>query len=132
MEVDEVAFRTQNSFDHQVLDFLPDDRVVDPVGMEVSPQGLQCPLVPLLLLGLLVADVGRGLLVDAVVGQVGEQVLHLRALVGVFIRGEPHKPVIVEIQPQRVYGGYQQVQAEVEFSFVNEVRPCNISNRSFI
>ena len=72
MEVDEVTLRTQHSLDHQVLDFLPDDRMVDPVGMKVSPQGLQCPLVPLLLLGLLVADVGRGLLVDAVVGQVGD------------------------------------------------------------
>ena len=57
----------------------------------------------------------------------GEQVLHLRAFVGVFIRGEPHEPVVIEIQPQRVNRGHQQVQAEVELSFVDEVRPCNIS-----
>ena len=85
MKVDEVTLCAQDSFDHQVLDFLPDDRVVNPVSVKVSPQGLQSPLVPLLLVGLLVADVGGGLLVDAVVGQVGEQVLHLRAFVGIFI-----------------------------------------------
>ena len=129
MKVDEVTLCAQHSFDHQVLDFLPDDRVVNPVGMEVSPQGLQGPLVSLLLLGLLVADVSGGLLVDAIVSQVSEQILHLRAFVGVFIRGEPHEPVIIEIQPQRVNGGYQQVQAEVEFSFINEVRPRNISGK---
>ena len=85
MKVDEVTLCAKHSFDHQVLDFLPDDRVVNPICVEVSPQCLQRPLVALLLLGFLVADVSGGLLVDAVVSQMGEQILYLRAFIGVFI-----------------------------------------------
>ena len=84
----------------------------------------------LLLLSLLIADVRRGLLVDAVVGQVGEQILHLRALVGVLVRSKPHEPVIIQIQPKGVDGGHQQVQAEVKLGLVDEVRPGDISEKT--
>ena len=81
----------------------------------------------LLLLALLVVHIGRGLLVDAVVGEVSEHILHLRALVGVFVRGEPHQTVVVEVEPQRVDGGDQEVEPEVEFCLVNQVRPGHVS-----
>ena len=84
----------------------------------------------LLLLSLLIADVRRGLLVDAVVCQVGEQILHLRALVGVLVRSKPHEPVIIQIQPKGVDGGHQQVQAEVKLGLVDEVRPGDISEKT--
>ena len=57
----------------------------------------------------------------------GEDVLHLRALVGVLVGGEPHQTVVVEVEPQRVDGGDQEVEPEVEFCLVNQVRPGHVS-----
>ena len=81
----------------------------------------------LFLLAFFIIHVGRRLFVDAVVGEVGEEVLHLGALVGVLVGGEPHEAVVIEVQPQGVDGGHQQVQAEVEFCLVNKVRPGHVS-----
>ena len=57
----------------------------------------------------------------------GEEVLHLGALVGVLVGGEPHEAVVIQIQPQGVDGGHQQVQAEVKLGLVNKVRPRHVS-----
>ena len=57
----------------------------------------------------------------------GEHVLHLRALIGVLVGGEPHQTVVVEVEPQRVDGGDQEVEPEVEFCLVNQVRPGHVS-----
>ena len=56
-----------------------------------------------------------------------EDVLHLGALVGVLVGGEPHQAVVVEVEPQGVDGGHQQVQAEVKLGLVNKVRPRHVS-----
>ena len=56
-----------------------------------------------------------------------EDVLHLGALVGVLVGGEPHKAVVVEVESERVDGGDQKVEAQVELSFVDQVWPCHIS-----
>ena len=81
----------------------------------------------LFLLAFFIIHVGRRLFVDAVVGEMGEHVLHLGALVGVLVRGEPHQTVVVEVESQRVDGGDQQVKAEVELCFVDQIRPSHIS-----
>ena len=47
VQVDQVALRAQHGLDHQILDLLPDDRVINPRGVEVSPQSLERPLVTL-------------------------------------------------------------------------------------
>ena len=57
----------------------------------------------------------------------GEQVLDLGAFVGVFVGGEPDEAVVVEVQPQGVDAGDQQVQTEVELGLVDQVRPRNVS-----
>ena len=57
----------------------------------------------------------------------GEEVLHLGALVGVLVGGEPHEAVVIQIQPQGVDGGHQQVQAEVKLGLVDKVRPRYVS-----
>ena len=81
----------------------------------------------LFLLAFFIVYVGRGFLVDAVVGQMGEDVLHLRALVGVLVGGEPHQTVVVEVESQRVDGGDQQVKPEVELCLVNQIWPGHVS-----
>ena len=81
----------------------------------------------LFLLAFFIIHVGRRLFVDAVVGEVGEEVLHLGALVGVLVGGEPHEAVVIEVQPQGVNRGHQQIQAEVKLGLVNKVRPRHVS-----
>ena len=81
----------------------------------------------LFLFAFFIIHVGRRLFVDAVVGEMGEHVLHLGALVGVLVGGEPHEAVVVEVESERVDGGDQKVEAQVELSFVDQVWPCHIS-----
>ena len=73
----------------------------------------------LFLLAFFIIHVGRRLFVDAVVGEMGEHVLHLGALIGVLVGGEPHQAVVVEVEPQGVDGGHQQVQPEVKLCLVD-------------
>ena len=37
MQVDEVALGAEHGLDHQVLDLLPDDRMIDTVCVKMSP-----------------------------------------------------------------------------------------------
>jgi len=63
--------------------------MINAFDIKVAPERLQCPLMTLSLCTVLVAHVGGGVLVDAVVGEVGEHIPNFGALVAVFVGGEP-------------------------------------------
>ena len=81
--------------------------MINAFDIKVAPERLQCPLMTLMirkiyqsyslsrwefhlsLCTVLVAHVGGGVLVDAVVGEVGEHIPNFGALVAVFVGGEP-------------------------------------------
>ena len=75
-------------------------------------------IIDLSFLGLLVTKVAGRLLVDTVVGEVGEHVVHLGALVGVLIGGEPDQAVIIEVDTERVQAGNQDIEPQVKLGLV--------------
>ena len=64
--------------------------------------------------------------VDAVVGEVGENVVHLGALVSVLVGSKPDEAVIIEVDTEGVHTGHQDVKSQVKLGLVDEVRPGNI------
>ena len=56
----------------------------------------------------------------------GEQILNFGALVGVFVGCEPDEAIIVEIQPQRIDTCHQEIQSEVKFGLIDQVRSRNV------
>ena len=39
----------------------------------------------------------------------------------------PNKPIVIEIQPERVDAGHEDIETEVELSLVDQVRPGHVS-----
>ena len=118
--------------------------MINTLCIKVSPQRFQRPFVSLMrtvsksvsgilvhlsLCAVLVAHVGGGVLVDAVVGEVGEHIPNFGALVAVFVGREPgdclivwrfqsqlpDKAIIVEVDSERVDTGHQHVEAQIKF-----------------
>jgi hypothetical protein len=65
-------------------------------------------------------------LVDAVVGEVHEDVADAAAVVGVLVRGEAHQAVVVEVDAQRVHARQQHVQAQVKLGSVDQVGTSHV------
>merc|ERR1719410_772387 len=101
--------------------------MVNAFDIKVAPERLQCPLVTLSLCTVLVAHVGGGVLVDAVVSEVGEHISNFGALVAVFVGREPDKAIIIQVDSERVDTGHQHVEAQIKFRVVNEIGPGDIS-----
>ena len=121
--------------------------MINAFDIKVAPERLQCPLMTLMirkiyqsyslsrwefhlsLCTVLVAHVGGGVLVDAVVGEVGEHIPNFGALVAVFVGREPgdclivwrfqsqlpDKAIIIEVDSEGVDTGYQHVEAQIKF-----------------
>ena len=66
-------------------------------------------------------------LVDAVVGEMHEDIPHTAAVVAVLVRGKAHQAVVVEEDAERVHTGHQHVQTQVELGSVDQVGPGNVS-----
>ena len=66
-------------------------------------------------------------LVDAVVGEMHEDIPHTAAVVAVLVRGKAHQAVVVEVDAERVHTGHQHVQTQVELGSVDQVGPGNVS-----
>ena len=73
-----------------------------------------------------IAEVGGRLLVDAVVCEVGEDVMYFGAFIAVLVGSEPDQPVIIEVDTQGVHAGDEHVQAEVKLGLIYQVRSGNI------
>ena len=67
-------------------------------------------------------------LVDAIVGKMSEDVMHLGALVGVLVGCEPDQSVIIEVDSEGVHAGHQDVESQVKLGLVDKIGSCNISN----
>ena len=68
-------------------------------------------------------------LVDAVVGEVHEDIADAAAVVGVLVGGKAHQAVIVEVDAERVQARQQHVQPQIKLGPVDQVRPSNIPSR---
>ena len=66
-------------------------------------------------------------LVDAVVGEMHEDIPHTAAVVAVLVRGKAHQAVVVEVDAERVNTGHQHVQTQVKLGSVDHVGTGNVS-----
>ena len=66
-------------------------------------------------------------LVDAVVGEMHEDIPHTAAVVAVLVRGKAHQAVVVEVDAERVHTGHQHVQTQVKLGSVDQVGTGNVS-----
>lgn len=67
------------------------------------------------------------LMVHTVVGQMHEPVAGVLGSLLVFVCAESHQPLVVDVHSQRVEGGDDHVNTQVEFEFVDEKRVADIS-----
>ena len=81
----------------------------------------------LLFLAFFITEVRGGFLVDAVVGEVSEQVVNFGTFVCVLIGGESDQTVVIEVDTEWVHTGDEHVKSQVKLGLVDQVRSGYVS-----
>ena len=74
----------------------------------------------------LVAHVGGGVLVDAVVGEVDHAVPNVSWIIAVRNGGKPDQPIFIDIELHRVNTGQKNIEAEIKLQPIDEEWVGNI------